>query len=262
MKIVVCIKQVPATNDAKIDPETKRIVREGMKAILNPFDTYAVEEGVQLRDKFRGEAIALSMGPPKAEASLREAISVGVDRAILLSDRAFGGSDTWATSYALAKAIEKIGDVDLVICGKQAIDGDTAQVGPGIAAHLDWLQATYVMAVEEISSSSIRVKRMHEDGYDICEMSLPAVITVVKDINIPRVPSLKGRLASNKCEIPVWKPDDIGADRSKIGLNGSPTRVVKIQPPPPRHTSTKKIEGSSTECAQTLLRELRLRSII
>lgn len=262
MKIVVCIKQVPATNDTKIDPETKRIIRKGVKAILNPFDTYAVEEGVQLRDKFEGEVIALSMGPLKAEESLREAISVGVDRAILLNDRAFGGSDTWATSYVLAKAIEKIGDVNLVICGKQAIDGDTAQVGPGIAAHLDWLQATYIMAVEEISSSSIIVKRMHEDGYDICEMSLPAVITVVKDINTPRIPSLKGRLASRKCEIPVWKPDDIGADTSKIGLNGSPTRVVKIQPPPPRHTSTKKIEGSSTECAQALLRELRLRSIV
>ena len=262
MKIVVCIKQVPATNNAKIDPETKRIIRKGIKGILNPFDTYAVEEGVQLRDKLGGEVIALSMGPPKVEESLREAISVGVDRAILLSDPAFGGSDTWATSYALVKAIEKIGDVDLVICGKQAIDGDTAQVGPGIAAHLDWFQATYVMAVEEISSSSIIVKRMHEDGYDICEMSLPAVITVVKDINTPRIPSLKGRLASRKYEIPVWKPDNIGADRSKIGLDGSPTRVVKIQPPPPRHTSTKKIEGSSTECAQILLRELRLRSIV
>lgn len=262
MKIVVCIKQVPATSDTKIDPETKRIVRKGIKAILNPFDTYAVEEGVQLRDKFGGEVIALSMGPLKAEESLREAVSVGVDRAILLNDRAFGGSDTWATSYVLAKAIEKIGDVNLVICGKQAIDGDTAQVGPGIAAHLDWLQATYIMAVEKISSSSIIVKRMHEDGYDICKMSLPAVITVVKDINTPRIPSLKGRLASRKCEILVWKPDDIGADTSKIGLNGSPTRVVKIQPPPPRHTNTKKIEGSSTECAQALLTELRLRSIV
>jgi len=239
MKIVVCIKQVPATNKAKIDPETKRIVRKGIKAILNPFDTYAVEEGVQLRDKFGGEVIALSMGSPKAEVSLREAVSVGVDR-----------------------AIKKIGDVNLVICGKQAIDGDTAQVGPGIAAHLDWLQATYIMAVEEISSSSIRVKRMHEDGYDICEMSLPAVITVVKDINTPRIPSLKGRLASKKCEIPVWKPNDIGADTSKIGLDGSPTRVIKTQPPAPRHTSTKKIEGSSIECAQSLLRELRLRSIV
>ncbi len=262
MKIVVCIKQVPATNDAKIDPETKRIVREGMKAILNPFDTYAVEEAVQLRDRFGGEVISLSMGPPKAEASLRETISVGVNRGILLSDRAFGGSDTWATSYALAKAIEKIGDVDLVICGKQAIDGDTAQVGPGIAAHLDWLQATYVMAVEDATGNSIKVKRMHEDGYDICELPLPAVITVVKDINTPRIPSLKGRMASQKSEIPVWKPDDIGADTSKIGLDGSPTRVVKTQPPPPRHTSTKVIEGTSQECAASLLRELRLRSIV
>ncbi|MBN2851146.1 MAG: electron transfer flavoprotein subunit beta/FixA family protein [Clostridia bacterium] len=262
MKIVVCIKQVPATTDAKIDPETKRIVREGIQAILNPFDTYAVEEAVKLRNQFGGEVITLCMGPPKAEVSLRESISVGADKGILLSDRAFGGSDTWATSYALAKAIEKIGDVDLVLCGKQAIDGDTAQVGPGIAAHLDYMQATYVMAVDQVTDDSITVKRMHEDGYDICEMKLPAVLTVVKGINIPRVPTLKGRLASEKEEIPVWKPDDIGADISKIGLDGSPTRVVKTNPPPARHTSSKKIEGSPELCAKELFRELRLRSIL
>lgn len=262
MKIVVCIKQVPATHDAKIDPETKRIVREGVKAILNPFDTYALEEGVQLRDQSGGEVIALSMGPPKAETSLREALSLGVDRAILLSDRNFGGSDTWATSYVLAKAIRKIGNVDLVICGKQAIDGDTAQVGPGIAAHLGWQQATYVMAVENLSSCTIRVKRMHEDGYDVCEMDLPALITVVKDINIPRVPSLRGWLTAIKSNILIWKPDDILADLLKIGLDGSPTRVVKTQPPAPRHTRTLRIEGSARECAQALLRELRLRSIV
>lgn len=262
MKIVVCVKQVPATNDAKIDPETKRIIREGMKAILNPFDTYAVEEGVLLKAKFGGEVIALSMGPEKAEFSLRETISVGADRAILLNDKAFGGSDTWATSYALSKAIEKIGDVDLVICGKQAIDGDTAQVGPGIAAHLGWVQATCVMAVEAAAPSCVTVKRMHEDGYDLCSLELPAVITVVKDINTPRVPTLKGRLAANKCEIQIWKPDDIGADTEKIGLNGSPTRVVKTQPPAPRRSSMEKIGGTPRECAQELVRELRLRSIL
>jgi electron transfer flavoprotein beta subunit len=262
MKIVVCIKQVPGTQDVKIDPETKRIVREGIKAILNPFDTYALEEGIQLRDQFGGEVIALSMGPLKTETILREALSLGVDHVILLSDREFGGSDTWATSYVLAQAIQKIGNVDLVICGKQAIDGDTGQVGPGIAAHLDWLQATCVMDVEEASSSCIRVKRMHEDGYDRCEIILPAVITVVKDINIPRVPTLKGVLASKKYDIPVWKPDVIQADTSKIGLDGSPTRVVKTQPPPSRHTSTKRIEGSPKECAQAVLRELRIRSIV
>ena len=173
MKIVVCVKQVPATNNAKIDPETKRIIREGLEAILNPFDTYAVEEAVQLREKFGGEVVVLSMGPEKASLALRECISAGADRGILLSDRAFGGSDTWATSYVLSKAIEKIGDVDLVICGKQAIDGDTAQVGPGIAAHLDWLQATYVMKVVDASAQGIRVQRMHEDGYDVCDLTSP-----------------------------------------------------------------------------------------
>ena len=262
MKIVVCIKQVPATNEAKIDPDTKRIVREGLKSIMNPFDTYAVEEAVQLRDKFGGEVIVLSMGPESAMTILREAISVGADRAILLSDRAFGGSDTWATSYTLAKAIEKIGAIDLVICGKQAIDGDTAQVGPGIAGHLDWAQATYVMAVEDVNSKSIKVRRMHEDGYDICKMDFPAVLTVLKDINTPRVPTLKGRMASKKIEIPVWKPSDIGAEVAKIGLNGSPTRVVKTAPPPPRNTSTKRIEGTPEDCAKQLMRELRIRSIL
>lgn len=262
MKIVVCVKQVPATSEAKIDPETKRIVREGLKSIMNPFDTYAVEEAVQLRDKYGGEVIVVSMGPEKAKAVLREAISVGADGAVLLSDRAFGGSDTWATSYALAKAIEKIGDVDLVILGKQAVDGDTAQVGPGIAGHLNWVQATCVMGVESVDDGCIRVKRMHEDGHDICEMKFPAIMTVVKGINTPRVPTLKGRLASEKMEIPVWKPEDIGAELPKIGLDGSPTRVVKTAPPPPRNTVTKKIEGSPEECVSQLVRELRLRSIL
>ena len=262
MKIVVCIKQVPATNNAKIDPETKRIVREGLEAILNPFDTYAVEEGVRLREKLGGEVIVLSMGPEKANLALRECISAGADRAVLLSDRAFGGSDTWATSYVLSKAIEKIGGIDLVICGKQAIDGDTAQVGPGIAAHLDWLQATYVMQVVEASPTSLRVKRMHEDGYDVCDMDLPAVMTVVKDINSPRIPSLRGRMAASKAEIPVWKPDDIGADPSLIGLNGSPTRVVRTQPPPPRETVTQVLFGTPQENAHALVHELRRRSLL
>lgn len=262
MKIVVCIKQVPATNDAKIDPETKRIVREGVKAILNPFDTYAIEEAVRIRARLGGEVIALSMGPPKADLALREAIAQGADRAILLSDRAFGGSDTWATSYALARAINIIGDVDLVICGKQAIDGDTAQVGPGIAAHLDLSQATLVMKVVNITEKSITAKRMHEDGYDVCECPLPAVITVVKDINIPRVPTLKGRLFALKAEIPVWTPATINADVSLIGLDGSPTRVVKSDPPPARHKKTLVITGSAAECASGLLNAMQQRNLI
>lgn len=262
MKIVVCIKQVPATNDAKIDPETKRIIREGMQAVLNPFDTYAIEEAVRLKARLGGEVIALSMGPEKAGSVLREAISVGADEAILLNDRAFGGSDTWATSYALAKAISKIGDVDLVICGKQAIDGDTAQVGPGIASHLGWLQATYVMSLENASNELITVKRMNESGYDLCELELPAVITVLKDINTPRVPTLKGHLAAQKAELKVWKPADIGAEIEKIGLNGSPTRVVKTQPPAARYSVSIRIEGTAQDCAKSLAKEMKNRGII
>ena len=262
MKIVVCVKQVPATNDAKIDPETKRIVREGLKATTNPFDTYAVEEAVQLKEKFGGEVIVLTMGPARADIILREGISVGADNAVLLSDRAFGGSDTWATSYALSKAIEKIGDVDLVICGKQAIDGDTAQVGPGIAAQLGWAQATYVMDVPEPGKNSINVKRMHEDGWDICEVKLPAVLTVVKDINQPRIPTLKGRLAAQKKVIPTWTAEDIGAEIELIGLNGSPTRVVKTNPPPPRDKDTIKLDGTPDDIAGKLVHELRLRGLV
>lgn len=262
MKIVVCIKQVPGTNDAKIDPETKRIIREGIKAVINPFDTYAVEEAVRIKEKVGGEVIALTMGPPRADAVLREAISVGADSGILLSDRAFGGSDTWATSYALARAIERIGGVDLVICGKQAIDGDTAQVGPGIAAQLDWLQATSVMAVTDIAIDRLTVKRMHEDGYDLCQVGLPAVFTVVKDINQPRIPTLRGRLAAQKREIPTWTAADIEAETDKIGLDGSPTRVVKTNPPPTRDKASLKLEGSASECVHRLVHELRLRSLV
>ncbi len=265
MKIVVCIKQVPGTNDAKIDPETKRIIREGIKATMNPFDTYALEEAVRIKEKIGGEVIALSMGPPRADIVLREAISVGADRGILLSDRAFGGSDTWATSYALSRAVEKIGGVDLVICGKQAIDGDTAQVGPGIAAQLSWAQATYVMAIsgiEQGEGGTFLAKRMHEDGFDICQVSFPVVVTVVKDINQPRIPTLKGRLAAQKCEVQVWTAADIGAEPDKIGLDGSPTRVVKTNPPPARKTNTLKVSGTAAECAEALLRKLRSMSLV
>ena len=262
MKIVVCIKQVPATSDAKIDPETKRIVREGVKAVLNPFDTYAVEEAVQLRARFGGEVIALTMGPERAAIALKECISVGADRGVLLADRAFAGSDTWATSYVLSQAILAIGGVDLVLCGKQAIDGDTAQVGPGIAAHLGWLQATYVMKVDDATATGLRVRRMHEDGYDVCDVDFPAVLTVVKDINVPRIPTLRGRLAAEKAEIPVWKPADIGCAPELIGLDGSPTRVVRTQPPPPRSGTTTVLDGSARDSARALVAELRRRSIL
>lgn len=262
MKIVVCIKQVPGTTEVSIDPETKRLVREGVEAVLNPFDLYAVEEAVKLAEEKGGSTLVLSMGPPQAEVSLREALACGADEAILLSDKTFAGSDTWATSYALACAIRKIGDVDLVICGKQAVDGDTAQVGPGIAAHLGWPQATYVSHCEPVSQEALRVCRMHEDGHDVVEIDLPAVLTVVKDINQPRVPTLLSCLASRKADLEIWTAEDLGADAAVLGLKGSPTRVVKTNPPPPRENETVVISGDAGDCAARLVHELRVRSLV
>lgn len=234
MHFVVCIKQVPDTADVKIDPKTNTLVREGVASIINPFDMYAIEESVRLKEKLGGRVTVLTMGPPQAESALREAISMGVDDAILVSDRAFAGSDTWATSYTLAMALRKIGDFRMVICGKQAADGDTAQVGPGIAAHLNLPQITYVRRIEEISPDKIVAERMLEEGVEVVASPLPCVITVVKEINEPRLPSLRGKLTARKAVIKNWKASDLDCDPKGLGLDGSPTKVVKIFNPPPR----------------------------
>ncbi|MGD2278875.1 MAG: electron transfer flavoprotein subunit beta/FixA family protein, partial [Candidatus Omnitrophota bacterium] len=216
MKIAVLIKQVPNTTDVKIDPETNTLKREGVESVINPFDTYAIEEAVRIKERLgEGEVVVVSMGPPQAEEALREALSLGCDSAILLSDRKFAGSDTWATSYTLSQAIRKIGDCDLIICGKQASDGDTAQVGPGVSTHLDIPQVTYVKKIESIDKSKATVERMTEEGYDIIELPLPAVLTVVKEINEPRLPSLKGKMKAKKAEIAVWTAGDLGCDEDK-----------------------------------------------
>ena len=262
MKIVVCIKQVPASNDAKIDPETKRIVREGSKAVVNPFDLYAIEEAVAIRERTGGEVIALSMGPEKAKAALVEALSMGADRAILLSDRAFGGSDTWATSYVLARAIDTIGGVDLILCGKQAVDGDTAQVGAGIAAKLDIQQAANVWKVDKIGADAIIVRRMNERGWDAVRLEYPALLTVVKDINMPRIPTLRAARAARRAEITVWKPSDIGAEPDRIGLKSSPTQVVRTAPPAARNAETLKIDGAPEAAAGRFVEELLRRELL
>jgi len=234
MHIVVCIKQVPETADVRINPETNTLMREGVQSIINPFDMYAIEEGVRVKEKTGGRVTAISMGPPQAEAALREAVALGVDAGVLISDRAFAGSDTWATSYTLAMAIRKLGDVDLVLCGKQASDGDTAQVGPGIATQLDLPQITYVRKIEELEAKRVVAERLLETGFESVEAPLPCLLTVVKEINEPRLPSLKGKMAARKAQIPVWTAADIGADPARIGLQGSPTKVVRIFTPPPR----------------------------
>ena len=256
MNIIVCIKQVPDTTNVRIDPETNTLVRLGVQSIINPFDMYAIEEAIRLKEKFGGLVTVLTMGPPQAEEALREAISLGADEAVLVSDRAFAGSDTWATSYTLSRTIGKLAKFDLLICGKQAIDGDTAQVGPGIAAFLDIPQITFVKKIEDIKDSFIRAERMTEEGYDIVESPLPCLITVVKEINEPRLPSLKGKIRAKKIEIRKLEAKDLDADPDSLGLKGSPTKVVKIFTPPPRKGG-QILEGEAKDICEKLVELLK-----
>ncbi|HOX09993.1 MAG TPA: electron transfer flavoprotein subunit beta/FixA family protein [Candidatus Omnitrophota bacterium] len=254
MNIIVCIKQVPDTQDIRINPETNTLMREGVQSIVNPFDMYAIEEALRIKEKLGAattKITVLTMGPQQAEEALREAVSMGVDEMVLMCDRAFAGSDTWATSYTLAKGIQKLGKFDLIICGKQAIDGDTAQVGPGIAATLDIPQVTYVKKTEEIKEGSARFERMTEEGYEVIETPLPCLITVVKEINIPRLPSLKGKIKAKQSKATVICANDIDADPERLGLKGSPTVVNKIFSPPKR-TGGQILQGEVPEMAGKL----------
>ncbi len=228
MNIVVCLKQVPGTTQVKIDPETNTLVRQGIKNIMNPLDAYALEEAVRLKERYGGRVTVISMGPPQAVDMLREAISLGADAAALVSDRAFAGADTLATSRTLAAAIRKIADCDLVICGRQTIDGDTGQVAPEMAEALGMPFVAYVSKVEEVSAGFMRAARMVEEGHEVVETPLPAVITVVKEINVPRLPSLRGVMRSKSAPVPTWSLAELGIAESEVGLSGSATRVIKI----------------------------------
>jgi electron transfer flavoprotein beta subunit len=263
MKAVVCIKQVPDTTNVRINPETNTLIREGVESICNPFDEYALEEALRIKERLDEPVttIAVTMGPPQAEAVLRQALAIGIDEAILLSDRAFAGSDTWATSYALSRLIDKIGDVDIVLCGKQAIDGDTAQVGPGIAVHLGIPQITFVKNIEELTPKKIRAERMMEEGYQVVESRLPVLLTVVKEINEPRLPSIRGKMRAKRAEIPTWTAADLDAVPEYLGLNGSPTVVHKIYAPE-RKKDGRIIEGEPPEVATELVSELKRLSLV
>lgn len=229
MQIIVPIKQVPETDQVRMDPESGTMIRKGLSAIINPLDLYALEAALQIKERQGGRITVLSMGPLLAEKALREALALGCDQAVLLTDRKFAGSDTWATAYTLAKAIRKLQPVDLVICGERATDGDTGQVGPGIASFLDLPLATYVDRLLKISSDGLRIRRMVENGSETLWTSLPAVLTVVKDIANPRFPTLKQKLRSKKTHVKTWHASDLDVDVSQLGLKGSPTRVVKIE---------------------------------
>jgi electron transfer flavoprotein beta subunit len=255
MRIIVCVKQVPDTAEVKINPETNTLIREGVSSIINPYDMHAIEAGLQLKEKKGGTVTVITMGPPQAEEALREAISMGVDEAVLLTDRAFAGADTLATSRTLAGAIRKLG-FDIVICGKQAIDGDTAQVGPEVAEFLGIPHVAYVKKIEEITEEKIVLYRMMEEGYDVVEAPLPLLITVVKELNVPRLPSLKGKMRAKKAEIKRFTHKDIGIEEDRVGLRGSPTQVKNIFAPE-RKKERKILQGSPEEQVEWLIEELK-----
>lgn len=262
MKIIVCVKQVPNTNEIKINPETGTLIRDGVESILNHDDANALEQALAIKDENPDTRVTvLTMGPPQAKEMLQECIAMGADEAVLLSDRALGGSDTWATSNALAAGINKIGDFDLIFAGRQAIDGDTAQVGPQIAEKLGIPQVTYVKDFS-LEGGSVKVKRALEDGYEHLKVKLPCVLTAIKELNTPRYMSIRGILKGAGAEIKVWSAEDIGVDKETVGLKASPTNVFRSFTPKPKGKGVQ-VEGDSPkELATNLIRNLKEKHII
>jgi electron transfer flavoprotein beta subunit len=251
VNIVVCIKQVPGTTKVKINPETGTLIREGVEAVINPFDEYAIEEALRIKERVGGTVKVITMGPPQAGEALKSSIAMGADEIFLVCGREFAGADTWATSYSVAKGIESLGKVDLIICGKQAIDGDTAQVGPGVAEMMGIPFVAWVRKIKEITEKSIKVERLMEDGYEVVEMPLPGLITVVKEINVPRLASLKGKMRAKKTEPVMLNAEAIKADINKIGMKGSPTQVLRSFTPE-RKISGEKLSGETTVLVEKL----------
>lgn len=263
LHIVVCIKQVPDSREIRIDPKTNTLVRQGVPAIINPYDLNGVEEALRLREQYGGQITVLTMGPPSAEKALKQCIALGADEAVLVSDRAFAGADTLATSYVLAEAIRTIGTLwgepDIVLCGKQTLDGDTGQVGPGIACRLDYEQLTYVQSIEAFypEQREIVVHRHLEDGVERVRARLPVLLTVLSELNKPRRADLPGVLRAHRYHPLVWSTSDFPSlDRSKIGLRGSPTVVSRTWVPQPRTVNTKWLDSGPADVAQELAAEL------
>lgn len=254
MNIIVCLKQVPDTNEVKINQETGTLIRDGVPSIINPDDRNALEAALQLKDKENAKVTVLSMGPMQAKEALKEALSMGADEAYLVSDRKFGGSDTWATATILAAAIETIGDYDIVFCGRQAIDGDTAQVGPEIAEFLNLAQVTYVKDIKVKNEKTLEVSRFTEYGDYIYEVKTPVVLTAIKELNEPRYPTIKGLLKyfTEEDNIKTLTFDDLKVDETQIGLKGSPTNVKRSFVPVKNKTS-EILEGDTVKDITNLL---------
>jgi electron transfer flavoprotein beta subunit len=260
MRIAVCLKQVPDTTELKLDPVHNTLIREGVESVLNPLDEFPLEAALRLREADGGEVVAFTMGPPQAGRVLDKAVAMGADEGVLVSDRAFAGADTWATSLTLARAIEHRGPFDVVLCGKQAIDGDTAQVGPGIAAHLGWAQVTYVTRIECVDGSLV-VERMLDAGKARLRVPTPVVLTVLKEANEPRLPSLAGRIRAFSRPHTTVGIGPLGLEAASVGLEGSPTRVARIAVPDNKRVLNR-LAGQPQDQAKALLAGLRDRGVL
>jgi electron transfer flavoprotein beta subunit len=263
MKIIVLVKQVPNTAEVKLDPKTGNLIREGIESIINPDDRHALEAAARLKEVAGGKVTVLSMGPPQAIDAVSEAMGMGADEGILLTDRAFAGADTWATSSTLGKAVETIGAFDVILCGRQAIDGDTAQIGPQVADYLKIPQVTYVFGIEEIKEKSLVVKRRLEDGFERVECDLPALLTVIGEMNTPRYP-LVNRLIDacrEKAPLKIWNAADIGVQTRDIGLEGSLTHVIKTFAPKLQR-QIEMIQGDAKTAVKTLAGKLKEKKLL
>jgi len=263
MNIIVLIKQVPDTTEVKLDPKTGSLIREGIETIINPDDRHAIEAAVSLREERGGKVIVISMGPSQAIDAVSEAMGMGADEGILLTDKAFAGADTWATSTALGKAVEKAGPFDLILCGRQAIDGDTAQIGPQVAEYLRVPQVTYVSRIEEVGKRSMVVKRRLEEGFERVECRLPALLTVTGEVNTPRQPGV-GRLidaCQEKAKIRVWNAADIGSQTREMGLEGSLTQVIKTFAPKVQRQG-EVLDGDTKTAVKSLVGRLKEHRVI
>ncbi len=260
MKIIVCIKQVPDTTEVKLDPKTGTLIREGVPSIINPDDKSGLEAALKLKDEYNAHVTALTMGPPQADVALREALAMGADDAVLLTDRAFAGADTWATSLTLAKALEKM-EYDLIITGRQAIDGDTAQVGPEIAEHLGLPHISYVEGLEKEDNNLI-VKRKFEDEYHKIRIKMPCLITALTELNEPRYMNVAGVYDAYKKEIKIMTFDDLDIDKEEIGLKGSPTRVKKSFTKGAKAAGKLYTDLDANEAAKLIVEKLKEKFII
>ncbi|MBM4444143.1 MAG: electron transfer flavoprotein subunit beta/FixA family protein [Chloroflexi bacterium] len=261
MKIAVCIKQVPGKFKIEIDPQSGALTKSGTDSMINPFDQNALEEALRLKEKHGGKVSAVSMGPAQAAESLREAIALGADEAILLSDPAFEGSDTWATAHVLSLGMKKLGPPDLIICGRQSLDGETGQVGPELAEMLGLPFVSSVSRIEEVGEGSMRMQRMAEEGHHVVEMQLPGAISVVKEINVPRLPSLRGLMQAKKAAITVWNGQELGADPARVGSQGSPLRTVRVTQPQ-RSAQREMLQGSPESQVDEVVEKLRQSRIL